>query len=497
MNEGADANNQQPDPPLTSGHLEPQYNRVRGWLLFFCISLTILSPLVELPVLAINCNKYINAARHFDRFSFPDLLLLTILPSLLELYIIAFSIFAGTGLWQKRPGADKTAKKFLVQCIWLTVFGSLLPLLGGLPAAVNVVLFAQAIKSIFLRLIYFAIWYSYLIKSQRVRDTYTITGKLSNRVSRKMVPAALRCAQDESSVRPRWITIMICICVVACLAGVGIFVLYKGNLVHKTLFSQQGGLILLLEVQTDKAVENAVNKSVEEIKGALRGRKIEFTNVAGTDAWDIYVILPSNEQLTELNETLKTDFPKLKVASIETVSDVARVLLTMEQKEINDLRKMAIDQDLKTIRNRIDQLGVSQPDIRPEADDHIVVQLPGIKNPQDAVSLIGKMTVLEFKLVAQNVTDQQMCENKLPSGVKLYPMKPSVRDPHEKKIALEESSVITGDCDYRGLHYQRHSRDRWTILRGGVCLREFRSAGRRDIRAPQIGECRAQACHSP
>ena len=144
---------------------------------------------------------------------------------------------------------------------------------------------------------------------------------------------------------------------------------------------------LVLEVEADQAVENAAERSVEEIKDALRAKKIEFTKIARTGAWDIEAILQSGEQLNYFNETLKSNFPRFKLAATETTPDGTKVVLTMDQKEILDLHKMAIDQGLETIRNRIDQFGVSEPDIRPEAGDRILVELPGIKNPQEAIEL--------------------------------------------------------------------------------------------------------------
>ncbi len=206
----------------------------------------------------------------------------------------------------------------------------------------------------------------------------------------------------------------------------------------------QGGIHLVLEVEADKAVENAAERFSEEIKDTLRTKKIGFTKVARTGAWDIEVILPSNDQLTEFNEAVKNDFPRLKPASAEAAPDGTRVLLTMDQKEVTELRNMAVGQGLETIRNRIDQFGVREPDIRPEAGDRILIQLPGIKNPQEAINLIGKTAVLEFKLVAQNVTDQEIQDNKLPPGVKLYPMRPSDRNSRETKIALDDKTVFTG-----------------------------------------------------
>ena len=106
----------------------------------------------------------------------------------------------------------------------------------------------------------------------------------------------------------------------------------------------QGGIHLVLEVEADKAVENAAERFVEEIKDSLRAKKIGFTKIDRTGAWDIEAILPSSDQLNEFNEALKSDFPRLKPSATETTPDGTRVLLTMDQKEINDLRSMAVAQ---------------------------------------------------------------------------------------------------------------------------------------------------------
>jgi preprotein translocase subunit SecD len=206
----------------------------------------------------------------------------------------------------------------------------------------------------------------------------------------------------------------------------------------------QGGIHLVLEVEAEEAVQNAAETYVEQIKDALRAKKVGFTKVAKTGKWDIEVILPATEQLNDFNDSIKSDFPWLKPATTETTPDGTRVLLTMDQKKVNDLETMAVGQALETIRNRIDQFGVSEPDIRPEAGDRILVELPGMKDPQEAINLIGKTAVLEFKLVAQNVTEQEIRDNKLPPGVKVYPMRPSDRNTSETKVALEDKTVLTG-----------------------------------------------------
>ncbi|MHC1724444.1 MAG: protein translocase subunit SecD [Syntrophobacteraceae bacterium] len=207
----------------------------------------------------------------------------------------------------------------------------------------------------------------------------------------------------------------------------------------------QGGIHLALEVEVDKAVENAAERISEEIKDTLRAQKIGFTKVARTGKWDIEATLPSAEQQNEFRQALEREFPRLKWTHAETTPDGAKVLLTLDEKEIQNIRNMAVAQGLETIRNRIDQFGVREPDIRPEGETRILVQLPGIENPQEAINLIGKTAVLEFKLAAQNVSDQEIREGKLPPGVKVYSMRPAERSSRgENRIALEDKTVLTG-----------------------------------------------------
>jgi preprotein translocase subunit SecD len=208
----------------------------------------------------------------------------------------------------------------------------------------------------------------------------------------------------------------------------------------------QGGIHLVLEVEADKAVENTAERFSEEIKDSLRAQKIGFTQVSRANNWDIEVMLPSADQQNDLSQVIEKDFPRLRWANAESTPEGIRVLLTLDDKEVNNIRRQAVAQGLETIRNRIDQFGVSEPDIRPEGEDRILVQLPGIKNPDEAIKLIGKTAVLEFKLQAQGVTDQDIRDNKLPPGVRVYPMRPSERATRQgdTKIALEDKTLLTG-----------------------------------------------------
>ena len=210
----------------------------------------------------------------------------------------------------------------------------------------------------------------------------------------------------------------------------------------------QGGMHLVLEVEADKAVTNTAERLVEELKETMRTQHVAFNMVERTGDWDISLVLPGVEQQNDLKALLEKSFPTLKWVSGETQAEGVKVALTLEDAEVQRIRKMAIGQGLETIRNRIDQFGVSEPDIRPEGTDRILVQLPGIQDPQRAVALIGKTALLEFKLVAEGVSPTSMKDGKLPPGVRVYPMKRTERlrgQGGESQIALQDRTLMTGE----------------------------------------------------
>jgi len=179
----------------------------------------------------------------------------------------------------------------------------------------------------------------------------------------------------------------------------------------------QGGMHLILEVDTDKAIENYADRLAEELKDTFRRERIPFTKVERAGKWDVVVHLANAEAQTPLTKLVEKDYPVMKVVGAQSASDGSmQVAFTLQDFQVNHIRKMSSSQALETIRNRVDQFGVTEPDIRPQGENRILVQLPGVKDPQRAVALIGKTALLEFKLVAEEVTPQDIKEGRIPRG---------------------------------------------------------------------------------
>jgi len=168
----------------------------------------------------------------------------------------------------------------------------------------------------------------------------------------------------------------------------------------------QGGSHLVLEVKVEKALENRVERIKEDLRRLLAEKGVADAALERTKDNQIQIKVPAaaGEKLRDL---LKIEFPNLVQVNPRTVDGGLEVLLALQKEELRSLREETVDQSLETIRNRIDQFGVSEPIIQRRGQQDILVQLPGIQDPERAKEIIGKTALLEFKLVDEthNVDD--------------------------------------------------------------------------------------------
>ena len=140
---------------------------VGGWLLVFCVILTILIPLFKLPSLF---STYRDASRLFE--SFPRLYFIVLLNTVLGVGLIIFSIYAGVSLWQKNSKGPVIAKRYLFVYLVYAFFSNGLLFLAGLPTEAIEAVLREAFLNIFNSAIFAGIWYAYLERSIRVKNTF-------------------------------------------------------------------------------------------------------------------------------------------------------------------------------------------------------------------------------------------------------------------------------------------------------------------------------------
>jgi preprotein translocase subunit SecD len=120
----------------------------------------------------------------------------------------------------------------------------------------------------------------------------------------------------------------------------------------------------------------------------------------------------------------------------------------LSNNEIEAIQEYAVRQALETLRNRVDQFGVSEPTLQRQEGNRILIQLPGVKDPKRAIALLGKTARLEFKMVMENASPQEAVAGKLPPGGQLLyerRVDPRTGAVSEIPLVVESKTVLTGD----------------------------------------------------
>ncbi len=208
----------------------------------------------------------------------------------------------------------------------------------------------------------------------------------------------------------------------------------------------KGGMHLVLEVQAQKAVESHLERMVEDTKYSLRKAKIRYQELKRSTSDRIALTLIRGEDRKAAEEMFANNFPDLAVESgLSSESDL-RLELVLSQQAQQHIKRMAVDQAVETITNRIDQFGVAEPDIRAQGRDRILVQLPGIDDPQRAIDIIGKTALLEFKLVDEDNSLEEALRGNIPPGDEiLYQTKGELGSQKKIPFLLKRRSVLTGE----------------------------------------------------
>ena len=164
----------------------------------------------------------------------------------------------------------------------------------------------------------------------------------------------------------------------------------------------QGGMHLVLQVDLDKAVENSLDLSAADLKDGLAEKSITAVRVDSGDPHQVTFALPNTGAVETVNQIIKEDFPNLDITVDAEEGSFPKITLNLTSEEIEFIKKNAVNQSLEIIRNRIDQFGVAEPVILRQGDNQIVIQLPGVKDADRAMDLIGQTAQLEFKRVADD-----------------------------------------------------------------------------------------------
>ncbi|HRG61930.1 MAG: protein translocase subunit SecD [Neisseriales bacterium] len=200
----------------------------------------------------------------------------------------------------------------------------------------------------------------------------------------------------------------------------------------------RGGVHFLLEVDMDAAVKKTLDKYIGEVRRDLSNNQIRYGSVAVVDG-SVLIQLRDEATADQVVTQLKKDLPKLQ-ASL----DGNNVKITVSADEIQLIKEAAVKQNILTLHNRVNELGVAEPIIQQQGPDRIVVELPGVQDTARAKDILGRTASLEVRMVDddRNALNQALNGN-VPFGEQL--LDEVNADGSNTKILIKNDVELTGD----------------------------------------------------
>jgi preprotein translocase subunit SecD len=199
----------------------------------------------------------------------------------------------------------------------------------------------------------------------------------------------------------------------------------------------RGGVHFLLEVDMEKALEQRRESYVNDIKSKLREKKVAYRSVAERDQGFALKFETADER-QKAEDLLKGEFLEFTYTRRDTPEGFFTDLEFTPQK-LHELIDYAVNQNLTTIRNRVNELGVAEAVVQRQGSNRIVVELPGLQDTAEAKRILGRTASLEFRLVDSE--HGGTAEGIAPPGTELFPFK----DGRDRPVLLQKRKIVTGE----------------------------------------------------
>ncbi|MGZ8982828.1 MAG: protein translocase subunit SecD [Methylotenera sp.] len=203
----------------------------------------------------------------------------------------------------------------------------------------------------------------------------------------------------------------------------------------------RGGVHFLLQVDMKAALDKAAERFVGDFRAVLRKERISYIGVTREEQ-AVQIRFTDAAELARARKIISKEYPDL---TLKEVTDGKEKLLTaslnlVEQKRIQDF---ALKQNIQTLHNRINELGVAEPIIQQQGADRVVVQLPGVQDTAKAKEILGRTATLEIRLVDEEKSDaatlEKAAKGQAPLGDEVY------KDREGRPILVKKNVVLTGD----------------------------------------------------
>lgn len=206
----------------------------------------------------------------------------------------------------------------------------------------------------------------------------------------------------------------------------------------------RGGLYLLYQVDVDGAIRQYLEAYGQDMRRALTQSNIAFSDVVVTSVDSertntVRVLLPAGSNVDAARDVLVKAIPDTPLSTVQ-LSNGPAVQLILTPQLIRERQDYAIQQNLTTLRNRVNELGVAEPIVQRQGVDRISVQLPGVQNSAEVKDILGKVATLEFRLeFTGGNAFEALQRGRAPIGAKLYESREG------PPVLLKRDIIVTGD----------------------------------------------------
>ncbi|MHC1699015.1 MAG: protein translocase subunit SecD [Geobacteraceae bacterium] len=210
----------------------------------------------------------------------------------------------------------------------------------------------------------------------------------------------------------------------------------------------QGGSHLVMEVDTQEAIRATLDLMAVDLENILNEENIRYLRISRVGDSSVQMTLFNRENVERIQKQVSKKYPEMELLQPVETADKVELQLRMNEKIIQKKKATTVEQALETIRNRIDQFGVSEPVIQREGTNHIVVQLPGISDSKRAIALIGKTARLEFKLVDEEIDAVTATPFSIPEDEEILMERnvdSATQSITETPLIVKKKAILTGD----------------------------------------------------
>ena len=201
----------------------------------------------------------------------------------------------------------------------------------------------------------------------------------------------------------------------------------------------RGGVHFLMEVDMDAAVDKAEERYISELRSFLRENKVRYKTITRNKPSGLLIRFKDDNERNKGQSLIEKNLLDLNIIAPDANETEFSLIITIKDEVLRETQRLALQQNITTLRKRVNELGVAEPVIQRQGLKRVVVQLPGVQDTARAKAILGATATLEFRLVDEKHEPQEAVNGRVPAGSKLY------YERNGQPILLKKQVMLTGD----------------------------------------------------